>query len=325
MDYKIPDNIKTLCEKQDLSDDKEQDLVKNEVIKYATQYLDKRKGKNSIINITDVVRDFFKIRGGNYPFERDIARRMARTRDYEIREGKNKNNDDEVYIIPLDRKLWEKYTPGWTVLMLLVGAAIPLLFHELPKLWQKPKLNARIEKRGPHITYLVNTSASKIFQFTVKITRIKDDSIFDYKTRIISLGPGDEQNLEPHDDTDSSTSLAYPMITHNKMKIYLLVPPSIKESPISNDVFMLGMRESVDTVIGKQEALISFIHKFSSITKDEGKFSDSIIDGKTAKYKWFTYEEPDSLHPYPSHTYKYEFKVTGGIEINASDWIKNSK
>ena len=64
---------------------------------------------------------------------------MARTRNYEIREAKNKNGEDEVYIIPLDRRLWEKYNIGYTIIMLLIGAAISLLSNELPKLWQQSK------------------------------------------------------------------------------------------------------------------------------------------------------------------------------------------
>ena len=82
MNYKIPDNIKTLCAKPNLSDPDEQETVKQEIIKYLKDYLNLKKGKNSLADVTGIVRDAFQCKGTVYPFERDIAGRMMRTRDY---------------------------------------------------------------------------------------------------------------------------------------------------------------------------------------------------------------------------------------------------
>jgi hypothetical protein len=46
MEYKIPDDIKALCEKKDLSKPDEQELVKVELVKFLTAYLNLKIGKN---------------------------------------------------------------------------------------------------------------------------------------------------------------------------------------------------------------------------------------------------------------------------------------
>ena len=48
------------------------------------------------------------------------------------------------------------------------------------------KFDGRIENRTGQ-SYLVNTSTSESFRFTVKKTEIKDDSTFSYSTDLISL------------------------------------------------------------------------------------------------------------------------------------------
>src|SRR5688572_27218278 len=112
MEYKIQENIKALCSKADLSDPDEQELVKKEFVKFLTAYLSlgegTDKGRNSLANITDIVRNDkqFPIKGTNYPFERDIAGRMMRTRNYTMKEGINEDGKKEVYVIAADRDWW---------------------------------------------------------------------------------------------------------------------------------------------------------------------------------------------------------------------------
>jgi hypothetical protein len=75
MDYIVADNIKALCDKDNLKDAKEQELVKQELVKFLTYYLDLKKGKNSLANVTDIVSKDgeFRVKATNYPFERDVA------------------------------------------------------------------------------------------------------------------------------------------------------------------------------------------------------------------------------------------------------------
>jgi hypothetical protein len=122
MDYKIPDNIKTLCEKENLSDPKEQELVKQELVNFLKYYLDLNRGKNSLANVTDIVSQSgeFPVKGTVYPFERDVAGRMVRTRNFTMKEGVNKAGKEEVYVIAADRSLWDRYKLLFT---LLTGAA----------------------------------------------------------------------------------------------------------------------------------------------------------------------------------------------------------
>lgn len=121
MNYKIPDNIKLLCNKDNLSISDEQEIVKKELVKFLTYYLDLKRGKNSLANITDIVsaNGEFPIKGTVYPFERDVAGRMVRTRNYTMKEGVNSSGKNEVYVIAADRDWWDKYS-GWVSIGLLI-------------------------------------------------------------------------------------------------------------------------------------------------------------------------------------------------------------
>jgi hypothetical protein len=140
MEYKIPDNIRTLCSKNDLSDPEEQELVKRELVKYLQAYLSlgkgSDKGRNSLANITDIVRNDkeFPIKGTVYPFERDVAGRMVRTRNYIMKEGTNKADKEEVYVIAADRDWWDKNKFWFSVLMIAIGAVIGSAVEPLSKL-----------------------------------------------------------------------------------------------------------------------------------------------------------------------------------------------
>lgn len=151
MDYIIPDKIKALCAKSDLSDSKEQDEVKKELVKFLEYYLDLKKGKNSLANITGIVQDEFPVKGTVYTFERDVAGRMVRTRNYTMKEISRKVGDKEIWevlVIPLDRKIWEKYVVPYSIIMIIIGTLISTLIPELPKLWgaaKEPKVNYKVQ------------------------------------------------------------------------------------------------------------------------------------------------------------------------------------
>lgn len=127
MDYKIPDDIKKLCDQESLSDPIEQELVKKELVNFLKAYLklgnenNKSIGNNSLANVTDITSEKgeFPIKGKNYPFERDVAGRMMRTRNYTMQEGFNRMNQSEVYVIAADRDWWDKYS-GWVSIGLLI-------------------------------------------------------------------------------------------------------------------------------------------------------------------------------------------------------------
>jgi hypothetical protein len=133
MNYKIPDHIKFLCDKGDLSNPDEQELVKQELVKFLTDYLDLKKGKNSLANITDIVSEDgeFPVKGTVYPFERDVAGRMMRTRNYTMKEGTNKVGKEEVYIIAADRDWWDKNKLWFTLITSAAGIIIGIMADPL--------------------------------------------------------------------------------------------------------------------------------------------------------------------------------------------------
>lgn len=131
MKYKIPDNIKALCDKQDLSDSDEQEKVKQEIVKYLSYYLDLKRGRNSLANVTDIVNDFFKVRGTNYNFERDIAGRMMRTRNYTMKEGVNKAGKEDVLVIAADRDWLDKNKFWFSIAMVIIGTLVGSISNPL--------------------------------------------------------------------------------------------------------------------------------------------------------------------------------------------------
>jgi hypothetical protein len=63
------------------------------------------------------------------------------------------------------------------------------------------KLDGKIETREQDKIYLVNTSKTKLFKFTVKATKVTNDSTYDYSTDVIELPPGDEKYLGARKET----------------------------------------------------------------------------------------------------------------------------
>lgn len=135
MNYKIPNHIKLICKKENLSDPNDQEDVKKELKKFLETYLslEKDKGNNSLANITDIVSENgeFPIKGSNYPFERDVAGRMMRTRNYTIQEGVNEAGKKEVYVIAADRDWWDKHKFLFTLLTLGAGTLIGIMSDPL--------------------------------------------------------------------------------------------------------------------------------------------------------------------------------------------------
>ena len=155
MDYKIPDDIKSLCDKDSLKDRKEQEIVKKEIVKFLTYYLDFKKGKNSLANVTDIVSKDgeFRVKATVYPFERDVAGRMMRTRNYTMQEGVNEAGKKEVYVIAADRDWWDRNKFWFSILMIFAGTVIGSLSNPLSNL----------------IDRLINKAPAKTEVFRVKV------------------------------------------------------------------------------------------------------------------------------------------------------------
>ncbi|HVX50982.1 MAG TPA: hypothetical protein VHB48_12535 [Chitinophagaceae bacterium] len=134
MTYTVPPKIAILCAKKDLSNQDEQEKVKKEVVKYLKSYLNLKEGKNSFADVTGIIRNVFMCNGTSYSFERDIAGRMMRTKDYTMIEAVNDGGGKEVYIVPADRDWWDKSKFWFTVSTLLLGTLIGSLGNPLSNL-----------------------------------------------------------------------------------------------------------------------------------------------------------------------------------------------
>jgi hypothetical protein len=80
-----------------------------------------------LANITDIVKKDFKVQGTNYPFERDVAGRMMRTKNYTMQEGLSEARNREVYVIAADRDWWDRHRGSVPFLLLGVGFLLGLI------------------------------------------------------------------------------------------------------------------------------------------------------------------------------------------------------
>ncbi len=180
------------------------------------------------------------------------------------------------------------------------------------------KMNGKIEYRGDNDVYLVNTSSSKIFRFTVKTTKVTNDTIYDYSTESIPLAPGDEELLGVKYDTAEAT---FPMIEVTRLNIYIRVPDSLKHIE-SNNVFFNhgGFPITLDTVINGVNVLVLYYKDPLQIIEVEA-VRDTTVGNFTGKYKVVTSIEKSSV-PNPPDRLKYIYTVTGQVEIPPKDWDK---
>ncbi|MEO6611488.1 MAG: hypothetical protein ABIT05_05125 [Chitinophagaceae bacterium] len=179
-------------------------------------------------------------------------------------------------------------------------------------------LSGKIEKRNKNDIYLVNTSSSKIFRFTIKETKIINDSIYEYSTGNISLSPGDEKRI----GVESGISeLQYRMIDVKSLHVYIKVPDSLKDVESYKIFFNIGgypmFRDSTIDCLS-----VKFYHYKDplNILEIQG-LRDTMVGGLTGKYKFVTTTEKAKLPSSPD-LFKYIYKVTGQVEIDPKDWRK---
>lgn len=70
------------------------------------------------------------------------------------------------------------------------------------------QIKGKIETRNDNL-YLINTSTTKAYQFTIKETRKENDSIITTTTSLYKLSPGEEKFLSP------KIEIKYPEIEEN--------------------------------------------------------------------------------------------------------------
>lgn len=170
----------------------------------------------------------------------------------------------------------------------------------IPILYSCNKLDGKIEARGNSKVYLVNASTTNTFKFTVKTTSITNDSIYNYQTQIIELAPGDEILLGNKNEV---TAIEYPTIT-----TYIFKKVSAKEkikSEMSGQEMFYSM--PADKAI--------FHYNNEGYLIPERQLNDTIINGINVKYYYQSISNKDTLHPYPRKYYKYEYEVTGQVEV----------
>ena len=188
MNYKIPDKISEACQRDKPKDEAEMELVKKEFIKFLGAYLSLKKGedkgRNSLANITDIVSTSgeFTIKWTNYPFERDIAGRMMRTKNFTLQEGINDNGKKEVYVIAADRDWWDKYS-GWVSIgLLIIGFILGIISDPIKeRLFPKEKNKSNSDTISVNILQLPSQQEPKNDQNDVQyiLGQPKKDSAID--------------------------------------------------------------------------------------------------------------------------------------------------
>lgn len=145
--------------------------------------------------------------------------------------------------------------------------------------------------------YLVNSSSTKGFSFTIKQTEIIDDSVYNYSTDIMDLAPGDEKRLGV---TDSMSLQTYSLAKRQVIKIYDVPDSSIKNSKISKK-----SKSDINDLIWAE-------FKKRKPSNYYVPMPDTVINGvKVSNYLISEEEYYDSLHPIGPNYFRFEFKVTG--------------
>jgi hypothetical protein len=146
------------------------------------------------------------------------------------------------------------------------------------------KLDGKTEIRDKNRVYLINSSETKTFKFTLKTTTITNDSLYSYKTEIIELAPGDEIFIG---NKNAVSKIEYPDID-------ITVADTIKlEGDDGTPLKKAILKKYFDQLWGE----------------------DTTINGKHIKIRYPIITIKDSLNPYPIEHYKYKYEVTGQVEI----------
>ena len=158
----------------------------------------------------------------------------------------------------------------------------------------KNKFDGKIEERfGSY--YLVNTSPSQRFRFTIKETEIKDSSVYNYATGFIELAPGDEKLLgkeivEKEDDFADTSS------TDMSIEIFQPTEKQIEE------------RKNHKKAKAKADKISIF-----NIENLRNEF-DTIVNGRPMMYR-YVHKSTSEKQTLPVHKFHYSYEVTGQVEL----------
>jgi len=158
----------------------------------------------------------------------------------------------------------------------------------------KNKFNGKIENRDNSF-YLVNTSSDQAFQFTIKATETKDDTVKNYSTSLIELQPGEEKFLGKETIQkidDKSEELDF--LESRSIEISQPTDQEIKESEFRKEA-------QIDT---EQKISSNGINPQALAQAVRNEF-DTIINGRQMMYR-YVYKSKAT----PVHKFQYSFKIT---------------
>lgn len=196
------------------------------------------------------------------------------------------------------------------------------------------EIDAKIEGRNKNSVFLVNSSKTKTFEFTVKTTEIQDDTIYSYSTELITLSPGDEKYLGYR---KAVSPIEYPMKEIIIFKAYQIDQTNKKNNQDKNEMPPFldeGQKVKLsDTIIngelirreyiygGLSHRLYELKHNpfLLGLKKEPSQLlKDTLIMHEPFLYESYHQSIKDMDNPYPVKRFSYKYKVTGQTEIKNS-------
>lgn len=162
-------------------------------------------------------------------------------------------------------------------------------------------LDGRIETREGKV-YLVNTSTSKEYEFTIKETIIVNDTVKNYKIHSVPVIAGGERFLGKK---DSIKPLTYPSIEVVRIKTEKpKFNPNLPYEAVINDTLDLTEARNISS---------KKTNPFDGIAPPFISTHDTVINGVKTIY-WYVKETiPDTLHPLPLVKYNYKYEITAQV------------
>lgn len=161
------------------------------------------------------------------------------------------------------------------------------------------KFEGQIETRPGNKIYLVNQSGSKEYKFTLKTTKVTNNSTYDYNTQIIELAPGDEILIGHKNEV---SAIEY---TEKEEQVFII-------DSMERENMHLAIRDKLNNT-SDNEFKKAFLASVKGDIDIKGK--DTIINGKHLKYHYSFIRIKDTLNPLPVNRYEYNYEVTGQLEI----------
>jgi len=158
-------------------------------------------------------------------------------------------------------------------------------------------IKGKIEEREDGKIYLVNTSTSKEYQFTVRETIIINDTAKQYHTLAIPVIAGGEEFIGIKEVVSPAE---YPIIeVVNKRLVEPKFDPSMPFEIVQTDTLDLTRdKEKVENPVPSYVLL-----------------HDTVINGYQRKF-WYVKEKvKDTLHPLPPQKCKYNYQVTAQVAV----------